>query len=92
MARRKVVDDEVEELEEISDEVTDEVEEDSPKRTSRGPQPPRISITIPSSMRRALRIAAAKADMEVSEWCKVVLVTAAKKTVERLYPEEAGEE
>lgn len=82
MPRRKDEDD-VEEVEEI-----EEIEEDSPKRPSRGPQPPRISITIPSSMRRQLRIAAAKADMEVSEWCKVVLVTAAKKTVERLYPEE----
>ena len=88
MARRK--EEEVEELEEVSD--VEEVEEDSPKRSSRGPQPPRISITIPSSMRRQLRIAAAKADMEVAEWCRVVLVTAAKKTVERLYPEEVGEE
>jgi hypothetical protein len=51
---------------------------------SRGPQPPRISITLPSRVRRKVRIAAAKADMEINDWCKAVLVKAAQMTLDRL--------
>jgi hypothetical protein len=51
---------------------------------SRGPQPPRLSITLPSHIRRKVRVAAAKADMDIADWCKTVLVTAATKTLERL--------
>jgi hypothetical protein len=57
-------------------------EETSP--TSRGPQPPRISITLPSRVRRKVRIAAAKSDMEINDWCKAVLVKAAQMTLDRL--------
>lgn len=57
-------------------------EEESPP--SRGPQPPRISITLPSRVRRKVRIASAKADMEINDWCKAVLVKAANMTLERL--------
>jgi hypothetical protein len=60
----------------------DDEEESSP--TSRGPQPPRISITLPTRVRKKVRIAAAKADMEINDWCKAVLVKAATMTLEKL--------
>lgn len=62
--------------------VTEETDETSP--SSRGPQPPRISITLPKRVRRKVRIAAARADMEINDWCKAVLVRAAQLTVEKL--------
>jgi hypothetical protein len=71
----EVEEEEVEDLEESD-------EETSP--TSRGPQPPRISITLPVSVRKKVRIAAAKADMEINDWCKAVLVKAATITLEKL--------
>jgi 16S rRNA U516 pseudouridylate synthase RsuA-like enzyme len=77
MARAKQV--EVEEEEEL-----EEIEEIASKR---GPQPPRISITLNEGVRRKVRLAAALNDMEVNEWCRVVLVTAARRTVEKLYPD-----
>lgn len=64
----------------------EEVEEETTK--GRGPQPPRVSITLPHRIRRKLRIAAAKADMEVVDWCRTVLVTAADRTVKKIYPDE----
>lgn len=64
------------------EEPEDDEEESSP--TSRGPQPPRISITLPSRVRRKVRIASAKADMEINDWCKAVLVRAATQTLEKL--------
>ena len=70
-----------EEEEEI-EEVEEEDEEETP--SSRGPQPPRISITLPTRVRRKVRIAAAKADMEINDWCKAVLVRAAVQTLEKL--------
>lgn len=63
------------------DEDVEEIEE-SP--SGRGPQPPRISITLPNRIRKRVRIAAARADMEVPDWCRTVLVRAARLTVERL--------
>jgi hypothetical protein len=60
----------------------DDEEETSP--ASRGPQPPRISITLPTRVRKKVRIAAAKADMEINDWCKAVLVKAATMTLEKL--------
>jgi hypothetical protein len=51
---------------------------------ARGPQSPRLSITLPAHIRRKVRVAAAKADMEIADWCKTVLVTAATRTLERL--------
>ena len=49
----------------------------------RGPQPPRISITLPQSARRKIRLAAALADMSEPEWARVVLAQASKRTVEK---------
>ena len=57
----------------------------------RSPAPPRMSITIDARLRKAIRIAAAKADLEIGDWCKTVLVTAANKAVHRLYPKEYDE-
>lgn len=85
MPRRKAEDDDYEELEEVTE------EEDAPTQTKgRAPATPRLSITLPNELRKSLRIAAARADMEVSEWSRVVLVTAARKTCERAFPGEFG--
>jgi len=62
----------------------DDDEEETSPSSSRGPQPPRISLTLPPRVRRKVRIAAAKADMEINDWCKAVLVKAANQTLERL--------
>jgi hypothetical protein len=65
----------------------EEPEEDDDEETSppsRGPQPPRLSITLPSRVRRKVRIAAAKSDMEINDWCKAVLVKAATMTLDKL--------
>lgn len=70
--------------EEEEDEVEELEEEDSKSLPSRGPQPPRISITLPTHVRKKVRIAAAKADMEINDWCKAVLVKAATMTLEKL--------
>lgn len=68
-----------EEFEEV-----EELEEEDSSPPSRGPQPPRISITLPTRVRKKVRIAAAKADMEINDWCKAVLVKAANLTLEKL--------
>ena len=47
---------------------------------------PRISITLPSEVRAKIRLAAALRDMEVGDWCKTVLVTVARRTVEKNFP------
>jgi hypothetical protein len=65
------------------DEEPEEIDEET-SPTSRGPQPPRISITLPTHVRKKVRIAAAKADMEINDWCKAVLVKAATMTLEKL--------
>jgi hypothetical protein len=70
--------------EEPEEDLEDDDEEESSPTSSRGPQPPRISITLPSRVRRKVRIAAAKADMEINDWCKAVLVRAATQTIEKL--------
>lgn len=51
---------------------------------------PRLSITLPSEVRAKIRLAAALRDMEPGEWCKHVLVTVARRTVEKYYPDLAG--
>jgi len=61
------------------------------KPPGRGPQPPRISITIDVELRKKLRIAAARADLEVPEWCKLIVTEAASRTVKRLYGDEDEE-
>jgi hypothetical protein len=86
---------EVEEMEEDFDEEgssADEVEvsdEVSSSVGGRGPQPPRLSITLPPALRKKIRLAAALADMEPNEWARVVIVTAAKRTVEKKFPDRA---
>ena len=67
------------------------VVEETPAKKSRAPGLPRMSITLSAKLRKAIRIAAAKADMEIGDWCKTVLVTAANKAVHRLYPKEYDE-
>lgn len=57
----------------------------------RGPQPPRISVTVSKDLRRKLRIAAARADLEVPEWCKLVVSEAASRIVRKLYPDDEEE-
>lgn len=66
----------------------EEEEEDQPERkpSARGPAAPRLSITIPPKTRKKIRLAAALRDMEDAEWCRVVLVTAARRTVEKNFP------
>jgi hypothetical protein len=66
------------------DEEPEEDDEETSSPAPRGPQPPRISITLPTHIRRKVRIAAAKADMEINDWCKAVLVKAATMTLEKL--------
>lgn len=48
---------------------------------------PRLSVTLPPEVRKKIRLAAALADMEPSEWCRVVLVQMARRTVEKHFPE-----
>lgn len=60
-----------------------------PAATSgRAPAAPRISITITPQLRKKLRLAAALADMEEGDWARTVLVTAARRTVEKVYGED----
>lgn len=58
---------------------------EAPKRAPAGP---RLSITIDAPLRRAMRIAAARHDMEVNDWARTILVTAANKAVKKIYGEE----
>lgn len=53
----------------------------------RGGAPPRLSITLPPDLRKHIRLASALADMEPNEWARVVLVTAARRTVEKRFPD-----
>lgn len=46
-------------------------------------QAPRMSVTISEDLRKKIRIAAARADMEPNEWVKIVVEAAAKKVVQR---------
>lgn len=58
-----------------------------PKTHRRGPQAPRLSITLPESTRRKVRLAAAIADMTENEWAREILVTAAARTVKKHFPD-----
>lgn len=73
--------DEVEEVEEI--EVEEATEQGGRRKYVRGPVIPRVSVTLPAEIRRKIRLAAALADMEENEWCRVVVVTAAERTVSK---------
>lgn len=66
--------------------MADETGGEKPKRA---PGAPRLSITIDAELRRKMRIAAARADMEVGDWAKTILVTAAKRTVQKYYGDDA---
>jgi hypothetical protein len=59
----------------------DEIVEVEEKKPSRASASPRVSVTLPTELRRKVRLAAALADMEENEWCRVVVVTAAERTV-----------
>jgi hypothetical protein len=54
----------------------------------RAPVLPRMSVTLPAKLRRLIRIAAARADLEIGEWCKVVLTEAADRAYKKYYPED----
>lgn len=54
----------------------------------RAPALPRMSVTLPAKLRRLIRIAAARADLEIGEWCKVVLEEAAERSYKKYYPDE----
>jgi len=45
-----------------------------------------MSVTLPARARKRVKLAAALADLEVGEWCKIVLAQAAKKTVAKAFP------
>lgn len=68
----------------------DEEEEEQPQRDPkthrRGPQSPRMSITLPEETRRKVRLASALADMTENEWAREVLVAAASRTVRKHFP------
>lgn len=69
----------------------EEVEElDDQQKSSRGPQPPRLSITLNPRLKKKLRLAAALADMEENDWARAVLATAARRTVEKRYPDKVS--
>lgn len=72
-----------EEPEEEEFEEEEEEEGSSPSRSA----VPRMSITLPQRMRKKVRLAAALADLDPNEWCRVVLTQAARKTVEKFYPD-----
>lgn len=61
---------------------------DGEEKVGRGPQPPRMSVTVTNELRRKLRIAAARADLEVPEWCRLIIAEAAARTVQRVYPDD----
>jgi len=82
--KRKPVEEDVEELEELEEVDEEEIEAEQPRRATASP---RMSITLPARMRKKIRLAAALADLDTNEWARVVLATAAKKTVERMFPD-----
>jgi hypothetical protein len=47
-----------------------------------------MSVTLPAKLRRLIRIASARADLEIGEWCKVVLEEAANRAYKKYYPDE----
>ena len=68
---------------------SDPSDEETPKvKKPRPAQAPRLSITITPELRKKIRIAAARADMEIGEWCKFIISEAAKRRVAKLYPDD----
>lgn len=63
---------------------------DEQPQSSRGPQPPRLSITLNPRLKKKLRLAAALADMEENDWARAVLAKAARLTVEKRYPDKVS--
>jgi len=45
---------------------------------------PRLSITLTPKLKSKIQLASALADMEPGEWCKTVLVQAAKMSLEKV--------
>lgn len=64
----------------------EEPEEEETATPKRGPQPPRMSITVPNSVMKKVRLASALADMDPNEWCRVIVLKAAETVVKRQYP------
>lgn len=64
----------------------EEDEEVTVKKPRRQPSGPRMSLSLPSRARKRVKLAAALADLEVGEWCRVVLAQAAHRTVEKAFP------
>jgi hypothetical protein len=60
-----------------------EEERATPKR---GPQPPRMSITVPRAVMRKVRLASALADLEPNDWCRTVVLEAADRIVKKKLP------
>ncbi len=50
---------------------------------------PRLSCTVSNATRKKIRIAAALADMEDGEWCRLIVTEHAKRRVAKLYPNKA---
>lgn len=65
------------------DDAADEEERATPKR---GPQPPRMSITIPRATMKKVRLASALADLEPNDWCRTVVLEAADRVVKKKLP------
>lgn len=62
--------------------------EDTEIKPTRGPQPPRMSVSVTTELRKKIRIAAARADLEIGEWCKLIVAEAARRRVKKLYPDD----
>lgn len=64
------------------DEPEDEEEQQDPSAQRVGAAP-RLSLTLPATARRKIRLAAAIADMSEPEWARIVLVQAAARVVKK---------
>lgn len=54
---------------------------------NRGPQPPRLSITLPVDVRKKIRLAAAVADLSEPDWARAIIAKAADNTVKKYFPD-----
>lgn len=72
-----------------SSEQEDDTQDDEiESKPTRGPQPPRMSVSVTTELRKKIRIAAARADLEIGEWCKLIVAEAARRRVKKLYPDD----
>jgi hypothetical protein len=47
-----------------------------------------MSVSVTTELRKKIRIAAARADLEIGEWCKLIVAEAARRRVKKLYPDD----